>query len=117
MGRRRYFEVELTFENMSSKISTSEPAGCYDAVQTPNTFCRSIGLKIGCWHEAASGKRAFYGKPCMKAIKAFLRKTNLEGYFVIHWLKKICSYDASGKIMKKTLMERTSVTTTEIKYA
>ncbi len=48
----------------------------------------SIGLKI--WMLARSGFRKacfLWQSRCMKAIKAFLRKTNLEGYFVIHWLK------------------------------
>lgn len=36
-----YFEVELTFENMKLEDKhVQEPAGCYDAVQAPNTFCR-----------------------------------------------------------------------------
>ncbi|TRQ52847.1 hypothetical protein DNP65_23780, partial [Salmonella enterica subsp. enterica serovar Panama] len=36
-----YFEVEMTFENMKLEDKhIQEPAGCFDAVQTPNSFCR-----------------------------------------------------------------------------
>ncbi|MEN4408663.1 IncHI-type conjugal transfer protein TrhN, partial [Enterobacter hormaechei subsp. xiangfangensis] len=40
-GGEGYFEVEMTFENMKLEDKhIQEPAGCFDAVQTPNSFCR-----------------------------------------------------------------------------
>lgn len=99
-----YFEVELTFENMKLEDKhVQEPAGCYDTVQAPNTFCRFDRFKdMDVGTKRLPESVLSLAKPLYEGDKGFLTwKTNLEGYFCDPLAKdKICSYDASGKIMK-----------------
>lgn len=99
-----YFEVELTFEDSSlSDKHIQEPAGCYDAVKIPNSFCRFDrfnDLYVGTKRLPASLLNL--ASPLYDGDKGFLTwKTNLEGYFCDPLAQqKMCSYDADGNIMK-----------------
>lgn len=103
-GGEGYFEVELTFENMKLEDKhIQEPAGCFDAVQTPNSFCRFdrfVNMDVGTKRLPETVLKM--ATPLYKGDTGFLTwKTNLEGYFCDPLAKeKLCSYDAKGNIMK-----------------
>ena len=103
-GGEGYFEVELTFENLKLEDKhIQEPAGCYDAVKTNNSFCRFdrfADMDVGTKRLPATVLDM--ASPLYDGDKGYLTwKTNLEGYFCDPLAKdKLCSYDASGKIMK-----------------
>ncbi|EIC1586298.1 IncHI-type conjugal transfer protein TrhN [Escherichia coli] len=99
-----YFQVELTFENLKLEDKhVQEPAGCYDAVKDTSSFCRFdrfADMDVGTKRLPADILNM--AKPLYDGDKGFLTwKTNLEGYFCDPLAKeKLCSYDASGNIMK-----------------
>ncbi|HBA6368536.1 TPA: conjugal transfer protein TraN, partial [Escherichia coli] len=103
-GGEGYFEVEMTFENMKLEDKhIQEPAGCFDAVQTPNSFCRFdrfVNMDVGTKRLPESVLKM--ATPLYKGDTGYLTwKTNLEGYFCDPLAKeKLCSYDAKGNIMK-----------------
>lgn len=103
-GGEGYFQVELKFQNMKLQDNhIQEPAGCYDAVKTPNTFCRFKNFKdIDVGTKRLPNTVLDMAKPLYDGDKGYITwKTNLEGYFCDPLAEdKICSYDANGKIMK-----------------
>ncbi|MGE4843511.1 conjugal transfer protein TraN [Yersinia enterocolitica] len=99
-----FFHVELRFSNSEIKDNhIQEPAGCYDAVKDASSFCRFdrfVDMDVGTKRLPTDVLNM--AKPLYEGDKGYLTwKTNLEGYFCDPLAKeKICSYDASGKIMK-----------------
>ncbi|MCV5466271.1 conjugal transfer protein TraN, partial [Escherichia coli] len=76
---------------------------CYDAVQTPNTFCRFDRFKdMDVGTKRLPESVLSMAKPLYEGDKGFLTwKTNREGYFCDPLANdKICPCGASGKIMK-----------------
>lgn len=99
-----HFEITFHFANMSlADNHIQEPAGCYDAVQQANSFCRFdrfADMDIGTKRLPAD--ILAYGKPLYPGDNGNLTwKTNLEGYFCDPLAKeKLCQYDANGNVMK-----------------
>ncbi|AOO59964.1 conjugal transfer protein TraN (plasmid) [Raoultella ornithinolytica] len=99
-----YFEVELTFENIKLEDRhIQEPAGCYDAVQKPESFCRFdkfSDVDVGTKRLPQSILQ--YASPLYEGdANNITWKTNLEGYFCDPLGKQnLCQYDASGNILK-----------------
>lgn len=99
-----FFHVELKFSNSEIKDNhIQEPPGCYDAVKDAGSFCRFdrfVDMDIGTKRLPTDVLNM--AKPLYEGDKGFLTwKTNLEGYFCDPLAKeKLCSYDASGNVMK-----------------
>lgn len=99
-----YFEVELIFENMELLDKhIQEPAGCYDVVKDPSSFCRFDRFKdLEVGTKRLPESLLSMATPLYEGDKGKLTwKTNLEGYFCDPLAKeKLCAYDAKGNIMK-----------------
>ncbi|MBL5885683.1 conjugal transfer protein TraN [Lelliottia amnigena] len=99
-----FFHVELRFADGDIKDNhIQEPSGCYDAVKTSNSFCRFDRFKdLDIGTKRLPNNVLDLAKPLYEGDKGYITwKTNLEGYFCDPLAEdKICSYDASGKIMK-----------------
>ncbi|NRN29694.1 conjugal transfer protein TraN [Photorhabdus heterorhabditis] len=114
-----YFQVELTFENLKLEDKhIQEPAGCYDTVKTPDTFCRFdrfADIDVGT--KRLPNDILDLAKPLYDGDKSYLTwKTNLEGYFCDPLAKeKLCAYDANGNIMKDQAGKNLCYTYNDIK--